>query len=76
MKKSMPEAIHDHNVNYHPMCKIYSSSLGAIHLAFHESREEAKVLVKQATDLYKQGMDYKHLRVPMNNEIWHRLGYT
>jgi hypothetical protein len=58
----------------HPV-NIYSASLGAVHLAYFETKQEAADLVKQATALYKADKDYKHLIVPMNSEIFARLGY-
>jgi hypothetical protein len=49
------------NVNYHSEVNLYSSSLGAIHLAFHETKAEAIDSVRKATELYNNNKPYKHL---------------
>jgi hypothetical protein len=53
--------------------KLYSCSLGAVHLAYRESMEEAVLLVKKADELYKTGKDYKFLIEPMNVELFSLL---
>jgi hypothetical protein len=59
--KKMKAKIRPRNVNYHDTIKQYSSSLGAVHLAFHQTQEEAIERVRQATELYKANRPYKHL---------------
>jgi hypothetical protein len=63
------------NVVYHDDLenKLYSSNLGAIHLGFHDTFEDAKDLVDRATALYKSGKPYKHLVQPMTPNLFRRL---
>jgi hypothetical protein len=61
------------NVNYHQTVKLYSSSLGAVHLAYHETKQAAIDCMEEAKRLYKNGDSYKHLIEPINSEIWNRI---
>jgi hypothetical protein len=67
------KGIRPKNVVYHEHVRLYSSSLGAIHLGYHWTQEEAAELVKQVTELYKAKLPYVHLIQPINSKTWARL---